>query len=315
MARKVILDVDPGIDGAVALAMALFDPRLDVVAVTAVGGNVSASQATRNVQAIIEQLDPPRWPRIGAASEPERAPITDRRDLHGPDGLGGANFVTAELHHRHSSEKVLTDELRSSPDQVTILTLGPLTNIAAVLRRDPGLAGQIGHLMMSGGAVRVSGDVTPTAEFGIFCDPMSARMAFRSRATKTLVPLDVTQQVAFTYGHLDQFPDESSRVGRLLRKVLPFAFRAHHQRLGLEHIFLPDAVTVAALQHPELFQVQSLGGDVETTGELTAGSTVFDRRVSPEWRGNMEVALEIDPMAIMDVVLRSLAEAAKQTRD
>ncbi len=74
-------------------------------------------------------------------------------------------------------------------------------------------------------------------------------------------------------------------------------------------------MTVAALQHPELFQVQSLGGDVETTGELTAGSTVFDRRVSPEWRGNMEVALEIDPMAIMDVVLRSLAEAAKQTRD
>ena len=315
MARKVIIDVDPGIDGAVALAMALFDPRLDVLAVTAVGGNVGAEQATKNVQAIIEQLDPPRWPRIGAAVEPERAPITDRRDLHGPDGLGSTSFLSAELHHRHSSEKVLTDEIRAAPDQVTILTLGPLTNVGLLLRRDPNLAGEIGHLMMAGGAVRVPGDITPVAEFGIYCDPSAAQLAFRSRATKTLVPLDVTQQVPFTYGHLDQLPDETSRVGRLLRRVLAFSFRAHHQRLGLDHIFLHDAVAVAALAHPELFPIQTLGGDVETTGELTLGATVFDRRPHAEWRSNMEVALEVDPVPVLDVILRSLAEAAEQTKD
>ena len=89
MARKVILDVDPGIDDAMAMCLALSDPELEVVAVTAVGGNVSPAQATRNVQAIIEQLDPPRWPRLGAASEPDNRLAVDRRSLYGSDGLGG----------------------------------------------------------------------------------------------------------------------------------------------------------------------------------------------------------------------------------
>src|SRR3990172_2890925 len=99
MARKVILDVDPGIDDAMAICLALSNPDLDVVAVTAVGGNVSPSQATRNVQAIIEQLDPPRWPRLGAASEPDIRLTVDRSNLYGADGLGGANFVFAERQH------------------------------------------------------------------------------------------------------------------------------------------------------------------------------------------------------------------------
>ncbi len=92
MARKVILDVDPGIDDAMALCLALSDPELEVVAVTAVGGNVSPPQATRNVQAIIERLDPPRWPRLGAASEPDNRLAVDRRNLYGSDGLGGTEF-------------------------------------------------------------------------------------------------------------------------------------------------------------------------------------------------------------------------------
>src|SRR5262249_7219311 len=150
MPRKVILDVDPGIDDAVALALALFDPRLEVVAVTAVAGNVSAEQATRNVQTIIEQLDPPRLPRIGAAVEPERAAPVDARHIHGADGLGNADFPVAELHQRHPSEKVIADEIRAAPDSVTIIALGPLTNVASALRRDPTLAGQIGHLLVTG---------------------------------------------------------------------------------------------------------------------------------------------------------------------
>src|SRR5690348_10551268 len=104
MARKVILDVDPGIDDAVALCLALFDPRLDVIAVTATAGNVSAEQATRNVQTIVDHLDPPRFPRIGAATEPAEGLPADARHVHGPDGLGGANFPFAELHQRHPSE-------------------------------------------------------------------------------------------------------------------------------------------------------------------------------------------------------------------
>lgn len=307
MTRKVIVDVDPGIDGAVALAMTLFDPRLEVVAVTAVAGNVSAEQATRNVQAIIEQLDPPRWPRIGKAVEPERSPAAGTAHLCGADGLGNAGFAVADLHHAHVSEKVIADEVRNAPDAVTILALGPLTNVCQAIRRDPNLAGQIGQLVICGGAVRVPGDATPAAEYSIYSDPLAAREVFRSRTTKTLVPLDVTTQVTMNFGHLDMLPSESSKVGRLLRRILPFAFRAYRQELGLEGIYLHDAVAVVAATHPELFTTQHLGGDVEVSGELTAGATILDRRRPPEWRGNMHVALEVDAVPVMDAILRALA--------
>ena len=219
MARKVILDVDPGIDDAVAMTMALFDPRLEVVAVTAVAGNVPAEQATRNVQTIIEQLDPPRWPRVGAAVQPERTPLTDSRHIFGADGLGNAGFPVAELHHQHPSEKVITDEIRMAPEAVTIIALGPLTNIANAFRRDPSLADQVGQLLIMGGSVQGPGNITPAAEFNMYCDPAAAREVFRSRTTKTLIPLDVTNQVVMTYDLLDQLPAESTRR-RLLAEDL-----------------------------------------------------------------------------------------------
>src|SRR5262245_66671404 len=117
MLRKVIIDCDPGIDDAVALTMALFDPRLEVVAVTAVSGNVDADQASRNVQAIIEQLDPPRMPRIGvaSASENSRAPFAYR--IHAKDGLGNAGLAVSELVRQHPSEKLICDEVKARSEE------------------------------------------------------------------------------------------------------------------------------------------------------------------------------------------------------
>ncbi len=311
MTKKVILDVDPGIDDAVALTMALFDPRFEVVAVTAVAGNVSAEQATRNVQTIIEQLDPPRWPRIGAAVAPEQAPPVDSRNIFGADGLGNAGFPVAELHHQHPSDKVISDEIRGAPDSITIIALGPLTNLAAAFRRDPSLAGLVGQLIMMGGAVESPGNITPAAEFNIYCDPAAARDVFRSRTTKTLIPLDVTMQVVMTYDLLDQIPSEDTKAGRFLRRVLPFAFRSHRQVLGLEGIHLHDAVAVVAATNPELFSMSRLAGDVETEGDLTLGATVFDRRPAPQWRANMDVATGIEISGTIDAIMRGLAQAGR----
>ncbi|HEX3871129.1 MAG TPA: nucleoside hydrolase [Pirellulales bacterium] len=307
MARKVILDVDPGIDGAVALTMALFDPRLDVVAVTAVAGTISAEQATRNVQAIIEQLDPPRWPRIGSAAEPETAPARGGLSaLYGADGLGNVGFQVAELHHQHPAEKVMTDELRKDPESVTILALGPLTNVAQVLRRDVKLSETIGQLVMRAGTISLPGDVTPAAEFNVYFDPRSARDVFRWRATKTLVPLDATRQVMLDYSFLDKLPPESTRAGRLLRRILPVAYRAQRQEQGIEGIYLNAPVALVAMTDPELFTIQPMAGDVEMSGDLTTGATIFDRRQVPEWRPNMEVVTEAEPQAVADAIRRGL---------
>ncbi|MGQ9576649.1 MAG: nucleoside hydrolase [Thermoguttaceae bacterium] len=313
MQKKVILDVDPGIDDAMAMAMALFDPGLEVVAVTAVGGNVPPQQATRNVQAIIEQLDPPRLPRVGAASAPDRGLPVDSRHLYGVDGLGDVGLQVAELRTQHPSEKIICDEVRAAPEAVTIVALGPLTNIARAFQRDPQLPYMVGRIVMMGGTVAGPGNITPAAEFNVYCDPESARTVFRSPSTKTLIPLDVTNRVVLTFDFLNQLPDETTRVGRLLRRIIPPAFRAFRQESGIEGIHAHDSVALLAVTHPELFVTQEMAGDVETKGDLTLGATVFDRRRIPAWRYNMEVAVDLDVARLTEQIVRNLHRAGKAT--
>jgi purine nucleosidase len=311
--KKVIIDCDPGIDDAVAISMALFDPRLDVVAVTATAGNVPAEQASRNVQAIIERLDPPRFPRLGAATYAEGCAGTDNRHMHGDDGLSNAGFVVSRLHHQHPSEKVICDVVRANPNRVTLLCLGPLTNVARAFQRDPELPGLLDRLIMVGGCVDGIGNVTAAAEYNMFFDSNSARTVFRSPVTKTLVPLDVTRAVPLTLDFLDGMPPDTTRVGSFLRRILPFIYRAYHQRMGQERIQLHDAVATAAVLDPSLFEYVEMSGDVETRGELTLGTTVFDRRHNPQWRPNMDVALRTDPEKVIACIMNSLALAGSAT--
>lgn len=313
MPRKVILDVDPGIDDAMALCMALFDPRLEVLAVTAVGGNVSPQVASRNVQVVIEQVDPPRWPRLGVASHAEHGLPVDGRHLHGIDGLGGVHLDVAELRTRHPSEKIICDEVRANPEEVTIVALGPLTNIARAFQRDPELPSLVGRLILCGGTVSGPGNVTPAAEFNFYCDPQSARSVVRSRCTKTLVPLDITNRIVMSYDLLNQLPPETTKVGRLLRQILPPAFRAYRQQFGLEGIHAHDSVALMAVLNPGLFTTQEMAGDVETRGDLTMGATVFDRRRVPAWRHNMEVVTDMQKDAVIAEMLATLAEAGRRT--
>jgi len=309
MARKVILDVDPGIDDAVAMCLALATPELDVLAITAVGGNVQADQATRNVQAIVEQLDPPRWPRLGAASSDQMLRI-DARHLFGTDGFCGAHFPCAELHHQRPSVKVISDEVRAAPGDVTIIALGPLSNIAAALQQQPDLASIIGHLIILGGTVSGPGNITPAAEFNMYCDAEAARDVFRSQVTKTLIPIDVTTRILFGFDMLQKIPGDESRIGSLLKRLLPGAFRTYRQQLGLEGIHLHDAVAVVAAIHPELFTTERMHGEVETDGTLTHGVTVFDRRRHPENRPNLDVAIDVDEEAVADCIYRTLNAAS-----
>jgi purine nucleosidase len=313
MSRKVLIDCDPGIDDAVALCLALLDPRLDVLAVTATAGNVDAQQASRNVQMLVERLDPPRWPRLGAALPDALTRVIDARHLHGQDGLGNMGLAVSELHHQHPSDKVINDVIRAAPGEITIIALGPLTNIARAFSREPELPSLLDRLIIMGGAVNGIGNVTPAAEFNMYCDPKAAQLVFRSPTTKTLVPLDVTNRVVMTLDLVSQLPSETTRAGALLHQIIPFAFRAYRQQLGLEGIHLHDAVAIQAALQQELFETVEMAGDVEISGELTCGATVFDRRPRQAWRNNMEVAIGIDEVAVQDCILRGLKFAGQET--
>ena len=314
MPKKVIIDCDMGIDDAVALCVSLFDNRLDIVALTATEGCVTADQSNNNLQAIVGELDPDRYPRLGMAEAAENAPPVNTSYLFGTDGLGNAGFEVSKLQHLHASAKLIIDCVRDNPGDVTIVCLGPLTNLARAFRRDPALPSMIDRVVINGGTLSTCGNITPAAEFNFYFDPESAREVLKSRTTKTLVPLDITQQVTFGFDVMDELPEESTRTGCFLRQILPFAFRAYRQQLGCEGITLNDAVGMLALMEPDLFQFEKLACDVETTGELTRGATIFDRRVAPEWRPNLEVAVGINVEGVRQQILDQLIMAGNVTR-
>ncbi|MFM7108299.1 MAG: nucleoside hydrolase [Planctomycetaceae bacterium] len=310
--RKVIIDVDPGVDDAIALTMALFDPRLEVVAVTAVGGNVAPEQATANVQALVAHLDPPRLPRLGLAADD--VPLPSRPySVHGVDGLGGVDLPRVPLHGGHLAEKVIWECLRAHPREITLLALGPLTNVSRVLKRDPSVAELLGDLVICGGTLHGCGNASATADFNFYCDPAAARHVIREPLTKTIVPLETTGQVLLGFDVLDHLPDEASRAGRLARGMLSHAFRAQRQILGSEGIHLHDVVALVAVTNPELFERSSVAVDVEVAGELTAGMLVIDRRQIRRDRPNADVLTGCDAAAVQDCILRGIAAAAAAT--
>jgi len=312
MSRKVIIDCDPGIDDAVAICAALFDPRLDVLAITATAGTVVADQATDNVTAIVGQLDPRRYPRIGTATPTDNAPVIDDGHLYGSDGLGGCEFETSDRQHQTPSEKVIAGLLHQYPNEITIVCLGPLTNLAR-LCRDPAAVELVDQVIISGGSVTHPGNATPAAERNIFFDPPSAEEVFASATTKILVPLDVTERVRFGVELLEQLPPKYTRAGALLHKMLPFAFRTAHENLGQELIPLYDPTTVLAVVEPERFEWKPMAGKVETAGGLTRGMTVFDRRMRRRWPLNMEVAQSVHRGEAAEAIVRMLKYAGQES--
>jgi len=313
MPRKVIIDCDMGTDDAVALCMALFDKRLDVIALTATEGCVTADQANNNLQAIVNELDPDRYPRLGMACPINDAPPINTSYLYGHDGLGNAGFEVSRLQHLHSSEKLMIDCVKAHPGEITIVCLGPLTNLAKAFQRDPSLPAMVDRIIMTGGTLGGFGNITPAAEFNFYFDPQSARQILKSKTTKTLVPLDVTRAVDFGFEVMDELPGDNTRTGNFLRQILPFAFRSFRQQLGQEVISLNDAVGALAVVEPQLFEFEKLPVDVETEGELTRGATVIDRRIPPEWRPNTEVATKINNQAARQYILDQLVMAGNLT--
>ena len=314
MSRKVIIDCDLGIDDAVALCMLLLDERLDVLAVTATEGVVAAEQANHNLQAIVTGIDPERHPRLGLASPAEDAPAVDTRYLFGDDGLGNSNLNAFQRQHTMTSEKLIVDCARAHPEEVTLLCLGPLTNLAKAIRREPNLPSMLSQVMMVGGSLTATGNISPCSEFNFYFDPVAAREVLATRMTKSLIPLDIVREVTFGLSLMDELPDESTRVGRILKQIFPFAFRAFRQQLGLETITLNDAVGALALLEPELFEFEQMVADVETEGELTRGVLVLDRRRESQEAPNVSVATSLRTEAAHQYLIDRLMVAGNRTK-
>ena len=313
MARKVIIDCDPGIDDAVALIMALFDPRLEVVAVTACSGTVESDRSIQNILGLLEKLDPPRFPRIGSGSDPEDAPVSDNRQLHGEDGLGNVGLTPVNRQHIMASEKLIADRLRAESGMVTILCLGPLTGIAKAFQRDPSIIESVVKIIILGGSTQCVGDVTAAAEFNMHFDPSSASSVFRSPTTKALIPLEITNQVVFDINMIGMLPPKHTRAGALLHSMLPHLFRSYRQYRAQEAIALQAVLGIVYLVEPMLFKSEQFALEVEELGEMTRGATIVDRRAFATSRRDLEIVTSVDVDAVRDCVFNGLKFAGQST--
>jgi inosine-uridine nucleoside N-ribohydrolase len=292
VARKVVIVADPGIDGAFALSLALLDDQLEVLAVAATAGNVDSARATENVHIVIEQIDPPRWPRVGAALPAEYD--VDGKALHGATGLGSFSFPCAQLHHPHSSEKLIIDFVRQYPKEVTVVLLGPATVLARAIDRDPELPALVQRVICVGGAWHEPGDASAVAEFHFFCDPLAARQVLRSGLPTTLLPLDIVRSLLFSPTELLDLLRPENKTCSFLRKIVPFGFRATSNLLGIEGLHLYDLAGIMAVAMPSSLTTKPVGLDVETRGELTRGMCVVDVRPGSKAAPNADIAVTLD---------------------
>ncbi len=311
MPKKVILVTDPGIDGAFATALAFHDPELEVISLAATAGNVPADQATRNVQILVEQIDPPRWPRLGGALPVEYD--VDGRRLHGPAGLGAETFPCAQLHHTPSSDKVIVDEVKLHPKDIEILVMGPMTVLARALDRDPDLARLVQRIVCVGGAWREPGNASAIAEFHFYCDPEAARQVLKCGAPLTLIPLDVSRQILFSPSDLLQLPASDSPTCRFLRRIVPYGIGATSNIYGIEGFHLKDVAGIVALALPQALTTRPAVVDVETRGELTRGMSVVDTRPEHKSEPNVDMAVGIDVEAVRQYIDRVLRLADRNS--
>ncbi|UXY10289.1 ribonucleoside hydrolase RihC [Kosakonia sp. ML.JS2a] len=288
MRQPIILDTDPGIDDAVALAAALFAPQCDLRLITTVAGNVSLEKTTRNALQLLNfwQAD---IPLAQGAATPLLRPLHSAADVHGESGMDGYDFVE---HQRQPLAKpafqAIRDVLLALPEPVTLVTIGPLTNIALLLSHYPECQFNIRRLVMMGGSAG-RGNFTPNAEFNIAVDPEAAARVFNSGLDIVMCGLDVTNRATLTPEFLATLPT-LNRTGNMLHALFSH-YRSGSMTTGLR---MHDLCAIACLVRPELFTLKSCFVVVETQGSFTAGTTVVDLDGKLKQPPNARVALDID---------------------
>ncbi|MFJ6701064.1 nucleoside hydrolase [Streptomyces sp. NPDC091272] len=305
MAYKMFLDCDPGLDDALALLLAHGDPEIDLVAVTAVSGNVGLADTMRNALSLREFLGFPGVEVAAGAAAPLLRQPLHVPHLHGEGGLGALSLPAPRLppSPRHASD-LLIETLRANPGAVHLVATGPLTNIALALAKDPGIAELVASFTVMGGSFS-RGNVTPAAEFNIFVDPEAAKIVFAAGWEVTMVGLDLTRQARATPTVLTRFT-ELGDLGKEL--VVPLAtYLAKHDSVDGGGQILHDVCAVAYVSRPDLFSSRRAGVDVETAGTLTAGMTVVDFRST---RPNAVVPTTLDTDGFWDYVTGCYANVA-----
>jgi inosine-uridine nucleoside N-ribohydrolase len=271
---RVIIDTDPGVDDALALLLAMRSPELKIEGITPVAGNVPLTLTLPNALRMVEIAGRDDIPVAAGASAPLLRRLVTATYAHGENGLGGAVFPEPRMKPiRQPAAEFIRETVRKYPGEVTLLTIGPLTNVAAALNSDLELAGMVQALVMMGGSLS-GGNITPAAEFNVYVDPEAARIVFQSGIPITMVGLDVTRKTSLTEEHVRTLEAGQNPASQAAAKIARNALLRNQERGFLVGPNMHDSLAVAGFIHPSILKLQDYYVDVETTGELTAGETL-----------------------------------------
>ena len=279
VARKIIIDTDPGQDDAIAILLALASPdELDVLGLVAVAGNVGLAQNAKNALKVVELSGRTGIPVHAGAARPLIRPLVTAEHVHGQTGLDGPDLPepALALQPTHGVDFIIETVRREPAGTVTLCALGPLTNLALALAKAPDIAARIAEIVLMGGAYFEVGNITPAAEFNIYVDPEAAAAVLASGVPITIMPLDVTHQLLATPARIAAFSALGNRAGTAVAQMLGFSERFDLAKYGWPGAPLHDPTVIAYLLEPAIFSGRSCNVEVETASALTRGMTVAD---------------------------------------
>ena len=277
MTRKIIIDTDPGQDDAVAILLALASPELEVLGITTVAGNVPLALTTRNAQLIVG-LSGQTVPIVAGRDRPLNRQLVTAEYVHGQTGLDGIDLGEPHVPVTPGDgvDFIIDTLRREAPGTVTLVPIGPLTNIAAAFARAPDIIPRVQQVVLMGGAYFEVGNVTPTAEFNIYVDPEAAAQVLNSGVDVVMMPLDVTHKALTSADWLAGLRALGTRAGEAVASWTDFFERYDREKYGAEGAPLHDPCTIAYLIRPELFSGRRINVEIETEGRFTTGMTVAD---------------------------------------
>jgi inosine-uridine nucleoside N-ribohydrolase len=308
--HRVIIDTDPGVDDAFALLLAMRSPELKIEGITPVAGNVPLDLTLPNALRMVEIAGRDDISVAAGAKGPMLRRLVSAAYAHGENGLGGAVFPEPRRKPIADTAEVFIRQIvRKYPGEVTLITLGPLTNIATAISTDNELPGMIKGIVMMGGSLS-GGNITPAAEFNLYVDPEAARIVFQSGIPITMVGLDVTRHTSLTENHFKTLQAAQNPVSQAAAKIARNAIDHTRSQGFLVGPNMHDSLAVAAFLDPTLLKWKDYYVDIETTGELTAGETVG---YSPS-AGDLRRTPEMEKQAAERMQIRGSAPTLASTR-
>lgn len=312
MPKKILFDTDPGIDDACAVLLALASPELSIEGLSVVHGNCSLQQATRNALSILELANASQIPVAVGCELPLVQPSLLAPETHGNTGLGYAELP--EPHNRpvvQHGVDFLIEKVMSSPGEVTLVAIGPLTNVAMAIRQEPRIIHAVKDVIIMGGAIRSEGNTTALGEFNTYVDPHAAHMVYHSGMPITLVPLDVTYQCVLTSEDVKRIRQVDSPVTKFVEESTNFYMEFHDAYQGIQGCVINDPLALALTFAPELCTYRELYVDVDIAGGVSMGKTIADFYNYGKKPANMKVALRVKPRDFMDLFVNRIANLAQ----